>query len=243
MAFTYPPTGGSGTTSGKSIQLITDAPAGWYGPIGDTNSNTNYWDKNFVTLQPVSFSKDFSFTDWGVVCRDWSSAGATFVANGGRIETALYNSDPNTFAPTTLNSQLGYVDNNGTDPSPGGSPIYVLTKTLATPITLEANKVYWIAVRTAVKDGAGGYTSDTALNTQILKSVNSGVSISHPTDSNAFGYSSNNKAVIYDDSNSSLSVGSWASSHVGLAPFVSLASADMVYVTQGVAVQVKGTPA
>ena len=245
MAFTYPPTGSSSASGNdRTIQLTTGALAGYYSPKGDTNYNTNYWDKGNVTMIPFSFSKNFSFTDWGVVARDWATAGAGFVTNGGVIECALYNSDANTFAPTTLNTALGNIQVPGTDPSPGGSPIYLLNKTLATPLTLTANTVYWVAVRTAIKDGSGGYTAGEALNIQALKNSGVGVSQSHPIIDNSWGYNGGSKGAISDGANSyGATVGSWVSTHDGLAGFVSLAAADMVYVTQGYAVHLKGVVA
>ena len=245
MAFTYPPTGGASSSGGdtKSIALITGAPAGWYAPKGYIANNNDYWGADNVTLQPICFNKAFSFTDWGVVATDWANAGATFVSNGGRIETALYNSDGTTFAPTTLNSSLGYIDVSGTDPSPGGSPIYLLSKTLASPITLSANTVYWIAVRQAVKDGSGGYTNTTGVKVQQVLSTGLSVSQSQPQGDSVWGYNSGARGAISDDSNNALSMGNWASSHVGLHPFVSLATADMVHLSQGTAVHVKGSPA
>lgn len=245
MAFTYPPTGSSSTSGNdKTINLITGAPAGYYSPKGDTNYNTNYWDRQNVTMIPFIFNKNFSFTDWGVVARDWSSAAAGFVTNGGKIECALYNSDANTYAPTTLNTALGVINVPGTDPAPGGSPIYLLNKTLAAPLTLTANLVYWVAVRTAINDGSGGYVSGEALNIQALRNSGVGVMQSHPIDAQSWGYNGGSRGAISDGANSfSVSVGSWVASHAGLAPFIALNDADMVYVTQGYAVHLKGVVA
>lgn len=229
-------------TSGneKSIKLIPGAPAGWYAPKGYIQNSNDYWGTNNVTLQPVSFDKNFTLTNWGVVAKDWSAAGATFAANGGKLECALYNSNSTTFAPTTLNTNLGALDVSGTDPSPGGSSIYFLDKTITTPITLTADTVYWVAVRAAIKDGAGGYTNGQGINVQQCISTGFGVGSSQPQGDSVWGNNSGARGAIYDDANSSLSVGSWASTHAGLYPFVSLGAADLIYVSQGIAVHLKG---
>ena len=243
MAFTYPPTGGSGTTGGdtKAIQLLTGTPAGYYAPKGYLANNNDYWGADNVTLHAVCFSKALTVTDWGVVATDWANAGATFASNGGRIEAALYNSDSTTFVPTTLNTAMGYIDVSGTDPSPGGSPVYFLNKTLASSITLNANTVYWIAVRQAVKDGSGGYTNTTGIKVYQIQNSGIGVSQSHPQSAGTWGYNAGSRGAISDDANNSLTMGNWASTHAGLDPYVPLATADMVHVQQGTAVHLKGS--
>ena len=242
MAFTYPPTG-TGTTGSdtKTTQLITGAPAGWYSPKGFLNQQNNYWDKNYVLLQPYSFSKAFSITDWAVIVKDWTSADSDFTTNGGRVEAAIYNSDANTYAPTTLLSDLSFQSIAASDPNPGQKTFYA--KTLATPVALEANKVYWVGLRTAIKTGVSTY-KNSGSGCQIQRLLNTGVAtgVSFPTGDNNLTWSNGEKAVIYDDANSSLSVGNWAASHTGgLYPFVSWAAADMVTVDAGFAVHLKGS--
>ena len=243
MAFTYPPTGGSGTTGGdtKVTQLITGAPAGWYSPKGFLNFQNNYWDKNYVIMVPFSFSKNFSLTDWAVIVKDWTGADSDFTTNGGRIDAAIYNSNATTFAPTTLLANLSFQNIPASDPNPGQKTYYA--KTLGTPVSLDANKVYWVAVRQSIKTGESTYkNSGSGCQVQRLIGTGVAVGVSFPAGNNNLTWSNGEKAVIYDDANSAQAVGSWVSDHTGgLYPFVSWAAADMVTVDAGSAIHLKGS--
>jgi hypothetical protein len=194
-----------------------------------------------VILQPYSFNKSFSVTNWAIIVKDWTSADADFTTNGGRVEAAIFESDANTYAPTTLKADLSFQSIPASDPNPGQKTFY--SKTLGTPVTLDANKVYWIGLRTAIKTGASTY-KNSGNGCQIQRLLNTGVAtgVSFPTGDNNLTWSNGEKAVIYDDASSRLSVGSWASSHPGgLYPFASWAAADMVTVDAGFAVHLKGS--
>ena len=244
MAFTYPPTGSTSSASGndKTIQLITGAPDGWYSPKGFLQNSNRYWDKSNVLLTPICFSKDLTVSQWSIIVKEWATAGATFLANGGVVEAALYNSDANTFAPTTLNTSLGSQTIPGTDPAPGQQSVACI-KTLASSVVLSANTVYYIAFRTAINNGSGGYVAGDGVEIQQLINTGTGLNPSMPVGENNLKWSNGEKAAIYDDANSSLAVGAWASSHAGLYPFVSWAAADMIHVNQGPAIHLKGSVA
>ena len=239
MAFTYPPTGGFGATGGdtKTIQLITGAPAGWYSPKGYINFNNNYWDPQYVTMVPFAFDKAFAVTDWAVLAKNWGGADGNFSANGGILEAAIYNSDATTFVPTTLLADLDAQNIPNTPPGGGTVPC---VKTLVSAVVLDANKVYWVALRTGISDGEG-YVSGSGPELQQLINTGVGVTQSFPAGDNNLSWSNGEKAAIYDDANSFAGVGSWVASHSGgLYPFVSWVAADMVPVKQGPAVLLKG---
>jgi len=243
MAFTYPPNGSSSTSGNeKAIQLITGAPAGWYSPKGVLNTSNRYTDPFNVTLVPYSFSKSFSVTAWSVNVREWESAGATFKSNGARYEVALYASDANNFTPTTLISALGYVDIPTTRPgsTPTWQPIN-FSKILTSPITLDANKVYWVAFRGAIKNGSGGYTSGDGVEIQQVVNSGIGISSSFPSGDNTIAFSNGENSGVFDYANGMSSFGTWVSSHSGLYPFVDYAPADMVTQTAVACIHLKGS--
>ena len=90
---------------------------------------------------------------------------------------------------------------------------------------------------------SGGYTAGDGVELQQLINTGTGINPSMPVGDNNLRWSNGEKAAIYDDANSSLNVGAWASSHAGLYPFVSWATADMIHVNQGTAIHLKGSVA
>jgi hypothetical protein len=177
MAFTYPPSGGSGAVDLDGLMDVTitepisngsilvyngtewvnqehtdeadkifvpNSPLpsfGLYGPKGDKSYLQNWWDPNNCLGFEIMFDKTMWIESIAVMVRNFPDPAWA----GGGVRVWLFNSDPVTGLPSTLNQELGLIEIPTTNPAPMPFMNAIITSGIIDGgVLLNANTKYYI---------------------------------------------------------------------------------------------------
>lgn len=223
MAFTYPPSSGGGEVAlndltdatittpqrgqvlryngtewvdsdvNKIIVPATQPTNLWYTPKGVKTDAFNYFDPNNCTAFDIMFDAAMWFTDYGIIVKNFPSEGWA----GGGCRVWVFNSDPATGLPSTLNRELGILD----IPAAGTAPMPFMathvTDTIPTSgLYLEANTRYWIATSMGTGPVEGTYGNGPGPDVYQVKGLSDSVASNYPSSDGNFFFGADNSSMF-----------------------------------------------